>query len=184
MAMQTRNAVSSANVLGHPLHPMLITLPIGFWVATLFADLGYWWTRSDGWATAAMWLLGAAIIAAGAAAISGVSDFMGDDRIRALSQAWLHAIGNLIAVLVSLFNLYWRYRYGAAAVLPAGLLLSLAVMGIIFFTGCWGARWFTATASASMTSRGPEVGIPPGNGGHRARAKSPHRPCGAAAGLR
>jgi uncharacterized membrane protein len=53
----SRNPVSSANVAGHPLHPMLVTLPIGFWVATLLADLGFWWTQADGWAIAAMWLL-------------------------------------------------------------------------------------------------------------------------------
>jgi uncharacterized membrane protein len=140
MAMQTRNAVSSANVHGHPLHPMLVTLPIGLWVATFLADLAFWWTRSDAWATAAMWFLGAAIVAAAAAATTGFVDFMGDARIRALGQAWLHAIGNMIAVLVSAFNFYWRYRYGIAAVLPAGLLLSLVVMGIIFFTGWLGGE--------------------------------------------
>ena len=139
MAMQTRNAVSSVNVQGHPLHPMLVTLPIGFWVATFLADLAFWWTRSDGWATAAMAFLGAAIVAA-AAAVTGFIDFMGDARIRALSQAWLHAIGNVIAVLASVFNFYWRYHYGVDAVLPAGLILSLVVMCIIFFTGWLGGE--------------------------------------------
>lgn len=136
----TRNPVSSVNIGGHPLHPMLITLPIGFWVATLLADVGFWWTGVDGWATGAMWLLGAAIVAAAAAAVLGLIDFMGDERIRALSQAWQHAIGNVIAVLVSLFSFYWRYQYGPAAVLPTGLILSLIVVGIIFFTGWLGGE--------------------------------------------
>lgn len=140
VTIQTRNPVSSANLAGHPLHPMLITLPIGFWVATLLADLGFWWTGADGWANAAMWLLGAAIVAAAAAAITGLIDFLGDDRIRALSQAWQHAIGNVIAVLVSLFSFYWRYRYGSAGVLPTGLVLSLIVVGIILFTGWLGGE--------------------------------------------
>src|SRR5947199_4219678 len=135
MATRTRNPMSTANVGGHPMHPMLITLPIGFWVATLLADLGYWWMRADGWATAALWLLGAAIVAAAAAAITGLIDFLGDERIRALSQAWLHAVGNVIAVLISLFSFYWRYRHGAAAVLPVGLVLSLIIIAVILFTG-------------------------------------------------
>src|SRR5215213_10419854 len=134
----TRNPVSSANIAGHPLHPILITLPIGFWVATLLADIGFWWTRVDGWATAAMWLRGAAIVAAAAAALTGLIDFLGDARIRALNYAWLHAIGNVIAVLVSLFSFYWRYRYGAVGVLPTGLILSLVVVAIIFVTGWLG----------------------------------------------
>jgi len=136
----TRNPVSSANIAGHPLHPILITLPIGFWVATLLADIGYWWMRADGWATAAMWLLGAAIVAAALAAITGLIDFLGDARIRALSQAWQHAIGNVVAVLVSLFSFYWRYRHGVAGVLPTGLILSLITVAILGFTGWLGGE--------------------------------------------
>ena len=139
-AVPTRNPESTANIGGHPLHPILITLPIGFWVATLLADLGFWWTRVDGWTTAAMWLLGAAIVAAAAAALTGLIDFLGDARIRALNYAWLHAIGNVIAVLVSLFSFYWRYRYGAVGVLPTGLILSLIIFAIIGFTGWLGGE--------------------------------------------
>ncbi|HKF92993.1 MAG TPA: DUF2231 domain-containing protein, partial [Gammaproteobacteria bacterium] len=73
--MQTRNPVSSANLGGHPMHPMLITLPIGLWVATLLADIGFWWRGVDGWTTAAMWLLGAGIVSAALAAITGLIDF-------------------------------------------------------------------------------------------------------------
>ena len=75
------------------------------------------------------------------AAITGLIDFLGDARIRALSEAWQHAIGNVIAVLISLFSFYWRYRYGAAAaVLPTGLICSLIVAGIILFTGWKGGE--------------------------------------------
>jgi uncharacterized membrane protein len=42
--MPTRNPVSSANLMGHPLHPILITLPIGLFVATFLFDLIFWRT--------------------------------------------------------------------------------------------------------------------------------------------
>jgi uncharacterized membrane protein len=42
--MTTRNPVSTANLAGHPLHPLFITLPIGFFVATFLLDLVYWQT--------------------------------------------------------------------------------------------------------------------------------------------
>lgn len=138
--MATRNPVSSANLMGHPLHPMLITLPIGFWVATWIADIGFWSTGSEMWATAALWLLGAAIIAAALAATAGLIDFIGDARIRDLGDAWQHAIGNVLAVLLSIFNFFWRFENGSAAVLPVGLIISFVVIGIILFTGWKGGE--------------------------------------------
>lgn len=139
-AMQTRNPVSSANIMGHPMHPILITLPIGLFVAVLLFDLIFWWTGAEMWATGAFWLLGAGLIAAALAAVTGLIDFLGDRRIRALGDAWQHAIGNVIMVLVQLFSFYWRYRYGTAAVVPLGLILSLVAVCILLFTGWKGGE--------------------------------------------
>jgi uncharacterized membrane protein len=72
------------------------------------------------------------------AAPAGLTDFLGDVRIRAIPAAWQHAIGNVIAVLISLFNFYWRYSHSADAVLPTGLVCSLAVVAILLFTGWMG----------------------------------------------
>jgi predicted membrane protein DUF2231 len=46
----TRNPVSTANLFGHPLHPLFITLPIGFFIATFLFDLVYWQTDQDAFA--------------------------------------------------------------------------------------------------------------------------------------
>ena len=140
MAMNTRNPVSSANLMGHPLHPILITLPIGFFIATFLFDLVFWQTANQAFATGALWLLGAGLIGAALAAITGLIDFLGDRRIRDLSDAWHHAIGNVILVLVQLFSFYQRYRYGASAVVPLGLVLSLVAVGIMAFTGWKGGE--------------------------------------------
>src|SRR4051794_20441160 len=133
--MATRNPVSSANLMGHPLHPILITLPIGLFVATFLFDLIFWQTGTELWATSALWLLGAGLVAAALAAVAGAIDFLGDARIRQLSDAWQHAIGNVIMVLVQLFSFYQRYRYGASAVVPLGLSLSLLAVLLMLFTG-------------------------------------------------
>jgi uncharacterized membrane protein len=138
--MATRNPVSSANFMGHPLHPMLITLPIGFFIATLLFDIVFWQTRSEMWATGALWLLGAGIIGAALAAIAGLTDFFGDQRIRQIGDAWQHAIGNVILVLIQLFSFYQRYRYGAAAVVPLGLSLSVIAVLLMGFTGWKGGE--------------------------------------------
>ena len=138
--MQTRNPVSSANIMGHPMHPILITLPIGLFVGVLLFNLIFWQTGTEMWATGALWLLGAGLIAAALAAVAGLIDFLGDRRIRALSDAWQHAIGNIIMVLIQLFSFYERYRYGTSAAVPLGLSLSFIAVLIMLFTGWKGGE--------------------------------------------
>ena len=114
--MVARNPQSTAQIAGHPLHPMLIPFPVAFLVATFVCDLIFWRTGNPAWSTASLWLLGAALIMAALAAIAGLTDFV-------------------IAVLLSLWNWYRRYDLGDAAVLPLGLLLSAIVVLILLYTG-------------------------------------------------
>ncbi len=102
------NPQSTMQIAGHPIHPMLIPFPVAFLVTAFVADLAYWATGNANWATAALWLIGAGVIMALVAAIAGFTDFMGEPRIRELNDAWLHFIGNLLAVAVSAFNWYWH----------------------------------------------------------------------------
>lgn len=133
--MATPNPHSTAQIAGHPLHPMLIPFPIAFLVATFVCDLIFWRTGNTDWSTASLYLLGAALIMAALAALLGLIDFLGDHRIRDLSAAWHHMIGNVLAVLLSLWNWYLRYEEGAAAVVPTGLVISLIVVFILLYTG-------------------------------------------------
>jgi uncharacterized membrane protein len=133
--MPATNPQSTAQIAGHPIHPMLIPFPIAFLVGTLVTDLIFWRTGNPGWATASLYLLGAALIMAALAAVAGLTDFLGDERIRNLSAAWHHMLGNVAAVLLSLWNWYRRYETGEAAVLPTGLLISLVVVLILLYTG-------------------------------------------------
>src|SRR5215210_9385690 len=103
-ATRTRNPQSSAQIAGHPLHPMLIPFPVAFLVATLVCDLLFWNTGNTAWSTASLYLLGAALVMAGLAALAGLTDFLGDKRIRSLSAAWHHMVGNIVVVLLSVWN--------------------------------------------------------------------------------
>ena len=69
------------------------------------------------------------------AALAGLTDVLGDVQIRNLTTAWLHAGGNILVVLIELYNWYSRYEHGEAAVVPTGLILSLIVVLILLFTG-------------------------------------------------
>jgi len=133
--MISRNPRSTFQIAGHPLHPMLIPFPVAFLVATFVCDMIFWRTGNVAWSTASLYLLGSALLMAALAAVAGLIDFLGEERIRALSAAWHHMIGNVVAVLLSLWNWYRRYEGGDAAVIPTGLLISLIVVLILLYTG-------------------------------------------------
>jgi uncharacterized membrane protein len=127
------NPKSTAQIAGHPIHPMVIPFPIACFVLAFVSDLAVWRTGNDFWVNASLWLLGIGLIMAAVAAVAGLIDVMGDNQIQSLSDAWLHAGGNVIAVLIQLYNWYMRYEGGS--VVPTGLILSLVVVLILLFTG-------------------------------------------------
>ena len=132
------NPQSTAKIAGHPIHPMLVPFPIAFFAGTLAADLAYWRTGDAFWFLATEWMLGAGIVMALLAAVAGFTDFLGDGRIRELSVAWWHFLGNLLVVLVEAFNWYRRYEIGPDAVIPTGLLLSLGAVLVLLVNGWLG----------------------------------------------
>ncbi|HKV13467.1 MAG TPA: DUF2231 domain-containing protein [Reyranella sp.] len=129
------NPRSTASIAGHPIHPMLIPFPIAFFVAVFVLDIAFWRTHDPYWTSVSLWLLGAGLIMAALAAAVGVIDVLGERHIRQLSAVWWHAGGNVLMVLIQIYNWYSRYSEGQEAVLPTGLILSLIVVGILLFTG-------------------------------------------------
>lgn len=137
----SENPKSTAQIGGHPIHPMLVVFPIAFLLATLACDLVYLSNGRDDWAEAAMWLVGAGVVTALIAALAGFADFFGDARIRELKDAWRHMGGNLVAVTLAAVNWAIRYVEGAeAAVAPWGVTLSVAVALILGYTGWKGGE--------------------------------------------
>jgi uncharacterized membrane protein len=130
------NPESTAKLGSHPLHPMLVPFPIAFLVGAFATDLAFLGTGDGFWARTSIWLIGAAIAMALLAALAGFTDFLSEPRIRALSDAWYHLVGNLTAVIIALVNFALRYSQGAeAAIRPWGVVLSFVVVGILLFTG-------------------------------------------------
>src|SRR5665811_2176974 len=66
------NPKSTAQIAGHPIHPMLIPFPIAFFVGTFVCDLVYWQMSNPAWAAATLWLLGAGLVMATLAAVMGL----------------------------------------------------------------------------------------------------------------
>ena len=84
---------STAKIGGHPIHPMLIPFPIVCFIGTLVTDVMF---AADRQSTAGRRrrasLLGVGLVMAALAAVAGLTDFIGDDRIRRLERrAQAHA---------------------------------------------------------------------------------------------
>jgi uncharacterized membrane protein len=130
-----RNPRSTAQIAGHPIHPMLVAFPASFLVAVPICDVVFWRTGNPFFSRVSLWLLGAALVMAVIAMAAGLTDFMGDSRIRELREAWQHLIGNVTVVLLSALNWFRRYEFGDSAIVPWGLGISLLVFLVLFYTG-------------------------------------------------
>jgi uncharacterized membrane protein len=129
------NPKSTAKIGDHPIHPMIIPFPIVFFVSTLVADLVYLGNGDAGWARASVWLLGAGLGTALAAALAGFVDFFGDRRVQKIGDAWQHMIGNLAAVGLQAVNFFLRYEDPETAIGQTGWVLSAVVVVLLLFNG-------------------------------------------------
>jgi len=119
---------------------MLVTLPIGFLVGAFLTDVAYVMWPWATWAYFSSWLIATGIVTALLAAIFGFIDFFGEPRIRQIRKSWYHMIGNLLAVVLSIVNLFVHNRDGAMAVIPLGISLSTIVVLILIFNGWMGGE--------------------------------------------
>jgi uncharacterized membrane protein len=103
---------------------MLVPIPIVCFVGTLVTDIVYWQTAAMLWADISLF-----------AATAGLIDFFGDRRIRELRAAWIHALGNITALVLSIFNALIHTRDAYTSVVPSGLILSALVVAILLVTG-------------------------------------------------
>jgi uncharacterized membrane protein len=134
------NPRSTASIAGHPIHPLLVPFPIAAFVGALITDIVYANTANIQWANFSSWLLAFGLVMALFAVIAGVVDFLGEPRIRNLPAAWLHGIGNAIALILAIFNAFIHSRDGYTSVVPTGLILSALVVLIMVGTGWLGGQ--------------------------------------------
>jgi uncharacterized membrane protein len=153
MELAMANPRSTASIGGHPLHPMVIPFPIASFVGAFLCDLVMLNNASPFWQTAALYLLGAGIVMAAVAAVLGLIDFFGEPRIRALSDAWMHAGANVLAVVIEAYNFY--IRYAGTGSKNTGLILSLIVVCILLFSGWkgWGMVYKHHVAVSDVAER-------------------------------
>ena len=131
---------STAAIAGHPIHPMLVPLPIGLLSAAFASDLAYLWTGDRFWARASRWLTGGGVLTGASAALFGLTDFVTLRRPREHLEGWLHAGGNVVVLALGVASLRLRLADGDRAIVPWGLALSGLSATILTVTGWLGGE--------------------------------------------
>ena len=129
---------STARIATHPIHPMLVPFPIVCFILAFVVDVLY--TRGDtGLATTSIWLLGIGLGFAALAALAGLTDYLGDQRVRAMSDALKHMVANVIAVVIEVANLVLRLG-NPDFIDSTGVYLSGLVVLILLYSGWKGGE--------------------------------------------
>jgi len=125
---------STAKIGGHPIHPMLVPFPIVCFIGALVTDIVFLNNHDAGWATASRYLLGIGIVMGLLAAVAGLTDFMGSERIRSMGDAVKHMLANVTAVVLSIVNFFVRLG-NDSAISGIGIILSAVVVLILIYSG-------------------------------------------------
>ena len=143
--LQSKKPLSPlAGSYGHPVHPILVTLPIGGWVFSLVFDfISYGSSEPRIWSVGAMWLILFGVIGAVLAAVWGVIDLRNVPKATAaFNTGRLHAALNSAALVIFLISFLWRFRtqdsWDASPVGP--LVLSIVGMAVVGASGFLGGK--------------------------------------------
>jgi uncharacterized membrane protein len=163
---------SKTKLFGHPIHPMLIVLPLGLLTGAVVFDIVYLLTGNPDFAQVAFWTMAAGILGGLLAAVFGFIDWLyipGGTRARAIGL-W-HGGANV--TVVALFALSWFLRNGAADHIPGtlALILSFAGAGLSLIAGWLGGELVyrlgmavdqgaNLNAPSSLSGKPPAEGTP------------------------
>jgi hypothetical protein len=105
-----------AGPYGHPFHPILVTAPIGAWVAGLVFDIASRVAHDPGFLTrGSMWLIALGVLGALLAAMAGFLDlFAIPPGTPAFRTALLHMSLNLLVTALYAGGFAWRHAAGPA----------------------------------------------------------------------
>jgi uncharacterized membrane protein len=118
---------SPASIKKHPVHPMLVGVPIGLWVFALVCDVVHVVSHSAIWHTVAKFCVAGGIVGALLAAVPGLIDYFSIDEAEMKRIANFHLAINLGAVVIFAINLWLRFRLPVESNVPLGL----SVVGVL-----------------------------------------------------
>ena len=129
---------------GHPLHPMLVTVPIGAWIASLVFDIASHLVAGPGFlARGSEWLIAVGAVGALAAAAAGILDFyVIQPGTRAYRTVVVHMSLNLLVIAAFGADFFWRHGsdHRPGAVPPAQIAASAATLAFLAVSGYLGGK--------------------------------------------
>lgn len=127
-----------ATIAGHPIHPMLVTIPIGLWVFSLVCDIVYASNADGRWETTAYFTLGGGVIGALLAAVPGLLDFLRLHDPRERQTGVVHMSLNLAIVAIQIINFWLRGQPNVSLRIP--MLLSIVAVAALIVSGWLGGQ--------------------------------------------
>ena len=118
------------NLLGHPVHPMLVVFPLGLLPTAVACDIIYLLRNNPNWGHISYWLIAAGVLSGIVAAGFGFADWLAlDSGTRAKRLGVWHLLAN--DGLLILFAISWWLRR-AAPDHPSSLAIILGIIGLVF----------------------------------------------------
>jgi uncharacterized membrane protein len=130
--------MNRATIAGHPIHPMLVTIPIGLWIFSLVCDVVFATTGDAVWHTTAYLTLGGGIVGALLAAVPGLIDLLTLHEGAERRTGVLHMVLNLAIVAVQGVN-FW-IRSMSEYSFPVVLGISVVAVGALVVSGWLGGH--------------------------------------------
>ena len=132
---------SRVKILGHPIHPLLIVLPLGLLSMAVIFDILHLFTGNNAFSIVAYWNIVAGLITKLLTAIFGLLDWLAIPAgTRAKAVGAMHGGGNVVVVL--LFAVSWWLRRDNVDYVPDTLafVLGLAAFALAGLTGWLGGE--------------------------------------------
>jgi uncharacterized membrane protein len=137
MTSQMEHAKQPVSVVagpyGHPFHPILVTVPIGAWVASLVFDIASRFNSNPGFLVdGSRWLIAIGVIGGLVAAVFGTLDLLAIPKhTKAFLTARIHAGLNVAITAAFAVNYFWRGSASSSSDSVAGGPLTLSVVALL-----------------------------------------------------
>lgn len=136
---------SNVSVVGHPLHPIIVTIAIGAFVSAFIFDIAALATGAPSWFMMSFWTLLIGVCAGVFAALTGLYDYLTLNMSEAARRvATTHLFLNVTFMLLFIASLILKGQFaaGGAAFVPYGRIVTTFVLDIVGIVLVLTSGWY------------------------------------------